>query len=389
MKHINRLWGHIWLIVIAVLLLGLAVGAAIMASVTGANGDPLEMLESLSAIARNIGLVVIAVPALWLAWHRTQTASRQADISNRQAEISNAQAATANKQAQISESGLIIDRFQKGAQMLESEKLDVRFAGIYALSDLALSNPDETYITVQTLLCDFIRERSKNREPDFSKVTKAKPNPGYAALPPDLEKAINAFSVLRQEIRCSEELERNASWRPDLTGAKLAHASLFGRNISSADLTGADLFDADMYEADLSNASLTRANLSNVDLTNAKLNCASLTGANLTNAEMDYAVLKSAAMSAANLTGADLHRADLSNARLIAANLSAANLSGALLTETHIFSAWVEKGCPAIGITELPLDSFGTRQIGEPWKDFIDRIMRQRPELNWTEGLKD
>ncbi|MBL6430345.1 MAG: hypothetical protein HPM95_00445 [Alphaproteobacteria bacterium] len=102
-----------------------------------------------SAVLRNLGLLVIAIPALYLAWKRTTTATRQAD--------------TANRQQRVAERGLNIDRYQKGAQMLESEELSVRIAGIFGLRDLAMSDPEESYILVQSLLFAFIREKSKER----------------------------------------------------------------------------------------------------------------------------------------------------------------------------------------------------------------------------------
>ncbi|MEP3049438.1 MAG: pentapeptide repeat-containing protein [Roseibium sp.] len=347
MKRIDRLWGHIWLIVIAVLLPGPAFGAGIGTNVTGVEGIPLDKLEALSAIARNIGLIIIAVPALWLAWNRTRTASRQ---------------------AQISESGLIIDRFQKGAQMLESEKLDVRFAGIYALRDLALSNPDETYITVQTLLCDFVRERSKQREPDFSMVTKFKPNPEYGQLPRDHHSAITTLNSLRQKIAYADTLEDAADWKMNL-----ALANLFGAMFSDADLRKAlfllsNLSKAYLREADLSEANLAQANLDGADLLAANLSKAFL--------------------YEANLYGANLSFANLSEADLAGANLSGTILTNANLSDANISKAWVYDGIPPQGMEVQPFGTLATRMYDESWSRFVGRIMRERPELGWTENMK-
>ena len=64
--------------------------------------------------------------------------------------------------------------------------------------------------------------------------------------------------------------------KPDLSGANLFRANLYGANLSGANLTRANL-----YGADLSGANLTGANLYGADLAGADLAGADFAGANL------------------------------------------------------------------------------------------------------------
>eukprot|EP00903_Cladosiphon_okamuranus_P001407 g1405.t1 len=218
--------------------------------------------EQLFENVRNLGLIALGIIGMVLAVWRSVLAYQQ----NK----------TSIKQANIAEKGLIIDRFQKGAQMLESGELSVRLAGIYALRELVWSDPKETYIIVLDLLFDFVRERSKDRKADYSKVARNWPHPSYGALPPDLQKALETASRLRQSVANTQGEERRKEWNPDLRNANLSYADLSGAiltnaNLSRAVLTGASLSEADLFDADLSHPNLSGAELSEAMLSGAKL----------------------------------------------------------------------------------------------------------------------
>lgn len=378
-----------------------------------------------SVVFRNFGLLALALIALPLAVWRSWTAHKQAE--------------TANKQHKLSEKGLIIDRFQKGAQMLESDELSVRFAGIYALRELAQNDPNETYIMVQDLLCDFIRERSKLRQPNLSKVTKTNPNADYGAPPPDLQKALETMTRLRSRVPISARLEQHANWRMDLrqtnlSGADMSGASLSGAylrqaNISCATLNGANLSGADLFKANLRNADLKNANLNGAQFGKANMARSKLAGANLTDASLDSANLKRAHFQFANLQNASLHRtilnnaffteanligaflfkADLSNAYLTAANLTGTNLQeaklkfadltcanlsnakmvGVDLLATNVNLAWTYEKSPAIDILKGRVVVRAARKEREGWIDFVDRIIRDYPTLEWSPEFKE
>ena len=256
-----------------------------------------------SEILRNISLASLALIALLLATWRS---------------------VLAHQAQKLSESGLIIDRFQKGAAMLDSKELSVRLAGIYALRELAMSDPRETYITVQDLLCDFVRERSKERQPELVKISKERPSPEYGPFPPDQHKALETVSRLRRSVSNARRLESDADWLVDLRRA----------NLSGADLENAELSGADLSHANLSLAFLRSANLSAANLQFAKLTLAYVGDAILSGAKLDNAVLYSASFINTDLTRACFSNADLSHANLQNTNLSGVEFANTVANET-------------------------------------------------------
>lgn len=449
-----------------------------------------------SVIFRNFGLLILALIALPLAIWRSWVAHQQARI--------------ANKQHLLSEKGLVIDRYQKGAQMLESTELSVRLAGIYALRELATSDPDETYLLVLDLLCDFVRERSKTRVKSVSPVP-SRSAADFGPFPPDLQKALETISWIRNKVP-AEVLLEPLDWRPDLAEANLFNAqldefnltkaNLYRANLSNADLTEANLTNAILSEADLSKSNLLRVNLSmaemyevdlrcaflcvanlrsvhligsdasGVNLThadlsnaslvdsdfsdaillssilikadlsrtrfaNAKLDEADLSGANLTETDLSEASFVQAILYGVDLISADLHRANLSGAKLISADLNGANLrmsnltgailrggelatadltgasfsssclSGTNLSDAYLTNTILSKSSKTVpesfrlkhcwafenkapkDVHQDTRESIAIRKHDETWDIFVDRIIRERPDLKWSERERE
>ena len=113
---------------------------------------------------------------------------------------------------------------------------------------------------------------------------------------------------------------------PNLEGASLEGAYLYGAKLVGANLEGAYLEGASLNGADLERVKLVGANLSW-----ANLECADLQDANLYRAKLTGADLERANLSRSNLYGASLARARLVDANLKGANLKVANLEGANL----------------------------------------------------------
>ena len=103
--------------------------------------------ESGSTTIRNLGLVVAAMIGLPFVIWRSIVADRQA--------------ATAQRQSEIAQSGLLNERYQKGAEMLGSEVLAVRLGGIYALEALARENSGNYHRQIMNLLCAFVRHNGQ------------------------------------------------------------------------------------------------------------------------------------------------------------------------------------------------------------------------------------
>ena len=165
-------------------------------------------------------------------------------------------------------------------------------------------------------------------------------NPEHLAK---LKEGVESWNAWRQE---------SSKLVPDLTGANLSHAKLFGADLRRAnlshvdmycaDLSGASLFSANLRKANLSGAKLRDADLGRVNMRYGKLFNTDLTRANLRKAYLVHVDLSGANLSHAKLFGADLRRANLTKSTLESAdlrsvNLQRANFDRATLTNAHLW----------------------------------------------------
>ena len=283
--------------------------------------------ESGSTTIRNLGLVVAAMIGLPFVIWRSIVADRQA--------------ATAQRQSETAQSGLLNERYQKGAEMLGSEVLAVRLGGIYALDRLAREYPGDYHVQIMSLLCAFVRN------PTGKPVEATLPINGLTAdaelkagwdeagdeagddrplrVREDVQAIMTAVGDRREE---QIEIEREKEYMLDLSGADLKYVRLVDVNMDNV-----VLFKADLAEA---------------VLVGAKLTGSKLTGANLAGANLDSADLKSVRLINVNLEGANLTGADLKSMLLFDVNLEGAFLLDADLTGTSI------KRCK--GLTQEQID---------------------------------
>ena len=281
--------------------------------------------ESGSSTIRNIVLTAAAVIALPLAIWRSIVAERQAD--------------TARKQAETAESGLLNERYQKGAEMLGNKVLSARLGGIYALRRLAEEHSEIYHIQVMQLFCAFARH------PTIEKDEETKLSDGKGKETAE-KKGVKNDTRLRQDVEavmvaigsrsCKQRaLEYEEKFKLDLRGAVLSGANLEQvprLNFSNADLRGADLSRAAFLEPDLSGINLRDADLCD----------ATLPGANLVDAFL----------WGAKLSKADLWNADMSHSILWNADVSGAKLTDTILSETK-FSGDTDKQVSGLTQTQL------------------------------------
>ena len=151
------------------------------------------------------------------------------------------------------------------------------------------------------------------------------------------------LELLRQGVDAwNEWRKKEPSICPDLLGANLSEANLFGANLSGANLNAVGLFRANLGEADLCRAGLSGANLGDADLSRANLSGANLTLAYLRRANLHRANLAGAGLTRADFWGANVRGANLSGTNLQEANLHRANLAGADLTRADLSNANIE-----------------------------------------------
>jgi len=145
------------------------------------------------------------------------------------------------------------------------------------------------------------------------------------------------LDILKQGVEVWNKWRReHPRIKPDLSGADLSRAILYGANFSKADLSYTDISEAYLGYANFNGAILTGAEISGTDLMHS-----SFLNANL---------------SEASLSGADLFGANLSGTKL-----SVANLSGASLLRTNLRGS-ILTGCSIYGISVWSVQLEGAKQ---------------------------
>ena len=216
--------------------------------------------ESGSATIRNLGLVVGAPIAIWLAWRRSVVASKQA--------------ATAAQ-------SLLNERYQKASEMLGSPVLTVRLGGVYAFQSLIEEEPGGYYVRCMQSLCAFAR--SPTDDPKLEQVSQVETPAtellarSIKGLQLKLRGDVQAvMDMMRQRGNDWIAMEKKVGFVLDLRGANLRTV-----NLRSANLSGADLRGADLSGAYLAGANLARVGLSGADLSGARVYGADLSGSYL------------------------------------------------------------------------------------------------------------
>jgi uncharacterized protein YjbI with pentapeptide repeats len=186
------------------------------------------------------------------------------------------------------------------------------------------------------------------------------------------------LAILRQGVEAWNAWRRQHNGvRPNLHGAVLAGANLFGADLSDASLTDANLRGADLERAQLQSALLMMADLGEANLSSAFLPGANFTLARLVGTKLAWAHLSQAILIGADLTGAGLHRAtlreaDLNNAVLTRADLRGADLRFASMVRANMAYADLT-GCHVFGTAAWKVNLLGAKQddlvitdFGEP-----------------------
>jgi hypothetical protein len=301
--------------------------------------SPQDRLQAIGTLL----LGIAAIAALLFTWQSTRATDGQLQATE--------------QQLQIGEQGQIADRYTAAVDDLDSQSIDVRLGGIYALLSIMQDSP-RYQPTIIAVLCAFVRDHANTavdrppHHPPGSPMTVVGPDlppvrSFVPAVPPtDIQAALSVVGARDPAHDGSTTVDLNHTnlVGADLSSAHLGDADLAGADLYSAnlalaflsrtDLTGADLWGvsldgADLYWAYLPDADLEYAQASGTNLSNAYLHSADLSNAQLDGANLSGAILKS------DLIGANLIAANLSGADLIGANLAGANLAGANLTRAE------------------------------------------------------
>jgi hypothetical protein len=119
----------------------------------------MSALIAISEIIRNLGLLVVAVYGLYLAWLRVSAANRQAEANFNQSEA-------AINQAELSRRGHVTELFNRAVGQLTDPRLEVRLGAIYTLRQIARDFPDLAEPTFD-LLSTYLRETAGQYKDDL------------------------------------------------------------------------------------------------------------------------------------------------------------------------------------------------------------------------------
>lgn len=243
---------------------------------------------------------------------------------------------------------IVPERFSKAIEQLGNEKIETRFAAIYALERIARDSHKDHW-TIMEILAAFIRENApvnQKYEDDSQHSSK---------LPTDIQTALAVIgrrNSHKDPVNQKLDLRNTDLSNADLTEANLSRAILVGANLQWINFTRANLSEADLsitylcgsifYEANLQKAILPEANLQGVVLRKANLSKAILYDANLEGAILCDAKLEGAILCGANLEGAVLCDANLKGVNFEDSNLQDANLIGSNLQNAKLAGANLE-----------------------------------------------
>ena len=316
--------------------------------------------DSNSETLRNLTLVLLGAFGLLLAAWRSHVA---------------------HKQTQISERGLLNERYQRGADMLGSSTLTTRLGGIHALERLAQDQPEEYHIQIMNLLCAFVRHPTETTERMFSNddssVVDTQPNQVEQRCRPDVEAAALAIGRRSQK---HIDIERHSQqyvdegkkkgWAFDLRDVDLSGAQLRGVNLENVRLDNANFSGAMLWEANFSNMLMRRVNLSGAKLRGAIFSNIDLEDSNLSSAYLHRAEFSDTSLFDTNLSHSDLHRAKFSNTSLLDANLSHSDLHRAKFSNTSLLGTNLSHSNMSMvtGLTQHGLDLADTWSGGKPPK---------------------
>ena len=262
---------------------------------------------------------------------------------------------TAWQQVATARRGQATERFTKSIDQLGSDKTDVRLGGIYALHQMS-SSPDFRKPVAEVLGAYLHTRAEAIRQPLTTAVNGPSSTPEAVSTDGALvqEEAQSATAQVRPDVQAVlrilfvEDLWGDAGIKAlDLRGVLLAGADIaaadFGHvGLAQADLSrcnvnetvfhkasmqGVRLADATGFNPDFSSAGLEGADFSGAVLPGAVLSDARARGLKGGEVELDGCKLIRADLTGASLIGADLQSADVEQAVLRGADLTGANLS--------------------------------------------------------------
>ena len=287
-------------------------------------GDRLERVATAGIL---IGGVIALVVASWRAW----SANQQAIAAQRQVD-------TALKQTEVSQRGLLDERYQRAAEMIGSPEQFVRVAGIHALKALAYDYPDNYYVQVIGLLCGFVRTSPFRDEVASDDLTGLRQE--------DINEAVGAIGARADR---HVQLEPDGQHAVNLIGADLPMIVFWEANFDNADCHRVNLHFTAAVDSSFRHSRFPEADFSDSEFSGCDFTGASLARADLQRADFSYTTLVGATLNDANCTGTNFEDANFTDAHVSGATFGRHDSDTAAgLTQAQLDSAVADPDNPPI-----------------------------------------
>lgn len=278
---------------------------------------------------------------------------------------------SARDQVEVAEADSLSNRFQKAANMIDSERRSTRVAGFYSLKHLVEAHPTDYHIMTMELTCMFLRNPPLKEGDTGTEPLKG----ARGGLREDMQAAMAVIGARNQEALRIEEKKRFTVY---LGSACLEELVLDNANLSRAIMTAASLDQPTVMRAHDVFASvqgggetLRLAIFHNTDFSNARLLRADCQAANFYSCQfigsrLDHAYMK----------GATFEDVDFSDAVVVEADFTASRFDAKCrLTQAQLDSAKADpKNIPTLaeGLldykTKQPL-VWNTAHCGRSWTE--------------------
>ena len=202
-------------------------------------------------------------------------------------------ARSASDQVKISEADSLSNRYQRAAEMIDSERRSTRAAGFYSLKHLMHAHPAEFHVMAMELICMFLRNPPRPEGDDREKPLLG----SHGRLREDMQAAMD---VIGSRADPTLKIEAAARYIPHLGSVCLHRMVLEDVNLSSIILTAAILQEAKFKN----NVNLSRAALDG----GADLGLADIHGTNFSKASLEGADCTGAVFSSCQFIGSSLCR---------------------------------------------------------------------------------
>ena len=211
----------------------------------------------------------------------------------------------------------------------------VRLGGIYALYDLALSNPEKRLKNIIEILSAHVR--TTTQEDEYQKKYKTKPSNEISSLLKLLSDLNTNYLSENKKLFENEKLSENEEekWYPlDLSHAYLCGVILWKLDFRKALFIGSHFEGAMLYRSHFAGA-----NLSVSHFEGAYFPRSYFAGANLYGSHFEGAHLKRSYFEGANLSYSFFTGAELEVSYFEGANLRNSHFEGAMLHQSHFAGA--------------------------------------------------